>query len=187
MDHPLVEADRLGDTPPARAMRAVSAHAKKVLPQIRGLAKERDMVGVEGGKGVGAAFSVIRDGVGDLLLTLEKSYRATLLGMHHGIGVVELIRHVATSQGDGTLVAWCGRWLETRRRLVEAAERELEWFGTHPDRAVAPAKSGSLANGVRALVHGVENVAEKIRSLVPTARVVPVESDKVESRREESN
>lgn len=163
VSHPRVEAERLGDVPPAQAMLAVSAHAESALPEIQRLAKERGMVAVEGGKSVGSAFSVLRDSVGDLLLSHEKSYRGTILGMRHGIDLMELIQHVATEQGDLALVAWCRRWIEERRALVDATSRELAWFAMNLDRAVEPVKNSPLAHGIQALVHGVETIAEKLR------------------------
>jgi hypothetical protein len=163
VSHPKVEAERLGDVPPARAMLAVSAHAEAALTEIRSLAKERGMVAVEGGKAVGSAFSVLRDSVGDLLLSHEKSYRGTILGMRHGIDLMELIQYLAAEQGDPALAAWCGLWLEQRRALVEATARELSWFAMNLDRAVEPVKNSPLAHGIQAIVHGVEQIAEKLR------------------------
>src|SRR5688500_10627933 len=52
VSHPTVEAERLGDTAPGRAMMAVAAHAESVLREIRELAKDRGMVAVEGGKAI---------------------------------------------------------------------------------------------------------------------------------------
>lgn len=164
VSHPTVEAERLGDVAPAHAMRAVSAHAEAMLPEIRELAKARGMVAVEGGKTVGSAFSVLRDSVGDLLLSHEKSYRGTLLGMRHGIDLVELIQYLAAEQGDPGLAAWCGLWLERRRALVEAAARELSWFAANLDKAVEPVKNSPLAHGIQAIVHGVDQIAEKLRT-----------------------
>jgi hypothetical protein len=163
VSHPRVEAERLGDIPPARAMLAVAAHAESVLPEIKELAKDRGMVAVEGGKSVGSAFSVLRDSVGDLLLSHEKSYRGTILGMRHGIDLVELIQYMAAEQGDPVLAAWCALWLEQRRALVEATARELAWFAMNLDRAVEPVKNSPLAHGIQAIVHGVEQIAEKLR------------------------
>jgi hypothetical protein len=134
-----------------------------VLPEIKELAKDRGMVAVEGGKSVGSAFSVLRDSVGDLLLSHEKSYRGTILGMRHGIDLVELIQYMAAEQGDPVLAAWCALWLEQRRALVEATARELAWFAMNLDRAVEPVKNSPLAHGIQALVHGVEQIAEKLR------------------------
>jgi hypothetical protein len=164
VSHPKVEAERLGDVPPARAMLAVSAHAEAVLPELKALATERGMVAVEGGKSVGSAFSILRDSVGDLLLSHEKSYRGTILGMRHGIDLVELIQYIAAEQGDSVLAAWCALWLEQRRALVEGTARELSWFAMNLDRAVEPVKNSPLAHGIQAIVHGVEQIAEKLRT-----------------------
>jgi hypothetical protein len=161
--HPIVEADRLGDVPPAQVLRSVAAHASEALEQLPPLVARLDLPVSEGGKTIGAAFSSIRDHLLDMLLSVEKSYRGTLLGMRHGVDLVELVHYTAREQGDAALAEWCGAWLERRRPLVEAAARELAWFAANPSRAREPAKSNPLAIGLQALVHGVEQLAERLR------------------------
>jgi hypothetical protein len=162
-EHPIVEAERLGDVPPARAMRAVSAHAESVLADLPRLARTHGLPESHGGEAVGKAFSIMRDAFADLLLSVERSYRGTLLGMRHGIDVVETIRLVAQDEEEEELATWCSRWLEHRRPLVDAVAEELGWFAANPECATAPAKSGPLASGVQAIVKGFEGIAEKIR------------------------
>ncbi|EYF05121.1 hypothetical protein [Chondromyces apiculatus] len=164
--HPIVEADRLGDVPPAQALRAVAAHAERAFADLPTLAQIHDLPDSDGGTAVGAAFSALRDSMGDLLLTAEKSYRGTVLGMRHGVDLVELVQHVAAHHGDKTLAVWCTRWLSERRPLVEACARELAWFAANPERAAEPAKDNPLAFMLHGLVHGVEVVAEKVRGVV---------------------
>ncbi|HEY0133661.1 MAG TPA: hypothetical protein VGB85_06260, partial [Nannocystis sp.] len=120
-----------------------------------------------GGKLVGAAFSSLRDHFVDLLLSSEKSYRGTLLGMRHGVDLVELIQYVSRQEGDLALSQWCATWLEKRRPLVEAAAGELAWFAANPDRAREAAKDNPLALGLQALVNGFEQIAEKVRQAIP--------------------
>ena len=166
--HPRVEAERLGDVPPARAMLALAAHADTVLPELRELTNERKMVAVKGAKKVGSMFSVMRNRFADLLLSQEKSYRGTILGARHGIDLVTLIERVAAAQGDTALTAWCARWLEARRPLVEAAAAELAWFAAHPDAATEPVKHSALGRAVQVLVAGVEKVAASTESDAPS-------------------
>lgn len=166
--HPRVEAKRLGDVPPARAMLAVAAHADSVLPELRELVKERRMVAVMGAKKVGSVFSVLRDRFADLLLSQEKSYRGTILGMRHGIDLITLIERVAAAQGDTALTAWCARWLETRKPLVETTAAELAWFAAHPDFATEPVKHSALGRAMQLLVAGVEKAAESTTPHTPS-------------------
>lgn len=161
-EHPTVEAERLGDVPPAHAMRAVAEHAEAALADLPRLAKAHDLPDSAGGEAAGKALSILRDTFGDLLLSVEKSYRGTLLGMRHGVDLVELIREVAHGEGIPELAAWCSAWLDRRRPLVEAAAKELAWFATHPDRATEPAKTGKLASSVQAIAEGCEGLAETI-------------------------
>lgn len=162
-EHPIIEAERLGDVPPAAVLRAVAAHAEAALAELPPLVVRHDLPVSEGGKTVGAAFSAIRDHFVDLLLNVEKSYRGTLLGMRHGVDLVELVQYVAREEGDVELARWCASWLEQRRPLVEAAARELAWFAANPSRAREPAKANPLALGLQVLVHGVEQLVEKLR------------------------
>ncbi len=113
--HTRREARRLGDTPPARALRAVGAHAAASRRRFDALV-ESQPIGAMLGRRFGELFSVLRNLVFDRILDVERSYRGTLLGFHH--------------------VAFCDAWLEERRALVENAERELRWFADLPRRAI---------------------------------------------------
>lgn len=166
-DHPLIEAQRLGDVPPAEALRAVSAHARRALAELPPLVRRHDLPVSNGGRSVGAAFSAVRDHLADLMLTAERSYRGTLLGMRHGVDLVILIQSVARAEGDVSLANWCGHWLERRRPLVEAAAHELAWFAANPERAHMPAKDNPLAVGLQALVNGFERLAGRLRHAFP--------------------
>ncbi|KYF69167.1 hypothetical protein [Sorangium cellulosum] len=167
--HPLVEAERLGDTPPARALRAVSSHAEAVLSELPALMGERGLPVSAGGSAVGEAFSALRDHIADHLLTAEKSYRGTLLGMRHGIDLVALIQYVAAAEGETLLAAWCARWLSERRPLVEAAAGELAWFAARPARATRAAKDSAVAHLLQGLVSGLEGAAQQLRRLTALA------------------
>lgn len=166
-DHPIVEAERLGEVPPAEALRAVAAHARRTLAELPPLVRRHDLPTSDGGRRVGAAFSAIRDRFADLMLTAERSYRGTLLGMRHGVDLVILIQSVARIDGDVDLANWCEHWLERRRPLVEAAARELAWFAANPVRAREPAKDNALAIGLQALVSGFEQFGARLRQVFP--------------------
>lgn len=166
-NHPRIEAERLGDVPPAHVLLAIAAHAEAALAELPPLVTRHDLPHSTGGKIVGAAFSSLRDNFVDLLLSSEKSYRGTLLGMRHGVDLVELVQYVARQEGDSDLVAWCVAWLDKRRPLVEAAAGELAWFAANPDRAREPAKDNPLALGLQALVNGFEQIADRVRQAIP--------------------
>ena len=142
--HPPKEASRLGDSAPARALRAVSQHARSVRAELRELARERDLSATDGGSRIGDLFSWARRTLSDPLMEEERSYRATLLGMRHGLDLVKLVRATAESADDGELAAWCTEWLSVREPLVEEVCSQLAWFGWHPERALQhPAGIGS--------------------------------------------
>lgn len=139
--HPTREAKRLGDCPPATAMRAVARHAREALPRFRALAEARGDAVTEAGTALGRLFSAVREFGVDLLLSSEKSYRGTLLGIHHGVGLVRLLGHAAGAEGDAELEATCHAWLTERAALVDAVERELAWFAKEPAVATSRART----------------------------------------------
>lgn len=137
--HTRREARRLGDTPPARALRALGAHAAVSLPRFEEILAPTHTLGLLAGRRVGDLFSTLRHFLFDRLIDLERSYRGTLLGFHHGIGTVRLLREVAERRGNHAVVEFCDRWLAERVPLLDAAERELHWFADVPKKAI---KSG---------------------------------------------
>jgi len=134
--HPQREARRLGEVPPARALRAVSEHATAVLQELPELARKYDLPVSGLGKTAGFLLSTMRQWVLDRLIEPERSYRGTLGGMRHGVDLVELISQVAQAQSRRELAQWCTRWLSERRPLVEAVAAELAWFAQSPEEAV---------------------------------------------------
>ncbi|HEU4410144.1 MAG TPA: hypothetical protein VFS43_33120 [Polyangiaceae bacterium] len=165
--HPAREAERLGDAPPARAMRAVARHASAVLEELPGLAAAHGLPTSVGGLSAGRAFSAVRDKALDLFLTAEKSYRGTLLGMRHGVDLVKLLRDTAEAADDRVLVTFCNRWLAKRVPLLADVTSELAWFGAHPDRALAPNRTGFFARLARAAMRAV-GTAERTLSEAAT-------------------
>lgn len=129
--HPIREAKRLGDVPPAIALRAVAAHANEVLDELPELARARGVAAARVGTIIGETFSDVRHFFADRIIDRERSYRGTLLGMRHGIDLVRLVRAAAEDEADLELVSWCDRWLSVRERLVSGVEREIDWFGHH--------------------------------------------------------
>jgi hypothetical protein len=167
--HPVIEADRLDGAGPARAFLAVTRHAERVLPELPRLAEARGIAPSVGGLSVGVAFSRIRNGFADLLLTTERSYRMTLVGMRHGVDVVTLLGAVAERRGDRDLVAFCDTWLEERVPLVEACARSLSWFAGHEAEALAPAKRGFLGRAAQSVLGRVGDVEQLLSSVMRPA------------------
>jgi hypothetical protein len=134
------EAERLADTGPAQALRAVAAHAEVVLEELPGLAERNDMPVSKGGRMTGALFSQLRDKMFDMLIDSDRSYRGTLLGCRHGLDVVRTIQQLAKCMGKTELDAFCANWLNTRTVLVQRLEDELAWFAQHPEEALKLAR-----------------------------------------------
>jgi len=96
----------------------------------------RQPAGLQLGRAVGFVFSTLRHYVVDRVLETERSYRATLLGLKHGLDVARLLREVAAREGDDALVRFCDELLVERARLVEDAEQQLVWFAECPQKAL---------------------------------------------------
>jgi hypothetical protein len=146
------EAERLGDTPPASALRAIAQHAISVNAELPQVAGARDLSTTRLGTAIGDFFSLARRTFTDPVMESERSYRASLLGARHGVDLVKLVRATADAGGDAELVAWCTEWLSVREPLVEAACAQLEWFGWHPEPATRHV--GGVAGFFRRLVGG---------------------------------
>jgi hypothetical protein len=134
------EAERLGDTPPARALLATAEHADAVLAELPKVVQGRSLAQSGIGMALGKMFSEVRDTIADKLLTSERSYRGTLLGMRHGVDIVHLLSKTAAQAHDEALTAFLERWLERRQPLVDEVVAQLGWFAAHPERALKSAR-----------------------------------------------
>jgi hypothetical protein len=143
--HPAREAERLEGTAPAFALRAVSEHAARVLGELDTMAWVENLSSGRVGRAVGELFSNARELVSDRMMDAERSYRASLLGMRHGVDIVKLVREVARTSGRLELDEYCTKWLAERQPLIAAVEHAMAWFATHPREARL--RSTSLDDG----------------------------------------
>jgi hypothetical protein len=145
--HPVREARRLGDVPPAAALRAIAEHAEQLRPRFESLLQRDRVVGVGLGRAVGKLFSALRHAVFDRMIDTERSFRGTLLGLHHGIDTARLLREVARRANDIYLFAFCDELLAQRLPLVAKAEATLAWFADQPARALQSGLRAALPTG----------------------------------------
>jgi hypothetical protein len=143
--HARRECRRYGSAPPARALLAVAEHADREQRQIADIVRRADMRSSRIGALVGESFSLARHLIADRVVDAERSYRGTLLGMRHGVDLVDLIRRVADASGEVEMGGFCTRWLEERRPLVDQVAHELAWFASHPQRATETPRPRILA------------------------------------------
>lgn len=136
MTHSRREAGRLGEVPPATAMLDVAQHADQVVKALPQLFEARRVELGFVGSLYGLAFSTIRRLGLDFLMGQDRSYRFTLGGMRHGIDLVYELELLAKQLNDEELTEWCRHWLERRVPLVTVVEQQLQWFVTHPERAL---------------------------------------------------
>lgn len=137
--HSRREARRVPDTPPAAALLDVARHADVALLELDQIARTHSLPRSSLGVLLGNLFSETRERVADRLMEGERSYRATLLGMRHGVDVVHMVELTAREAGNGLLASWAETWLRRREPLVQEVERQLAWYATHTDRALARA------------------------------------------------
>lgn len=156
------EARRYGGQPPAQAMRAISSHARAIRPRLAPLWRAQP-TGVRLGRAVGELFSLTRHLVLDWLIDAERSYRATLLGLRHGLDAARLLREVARVQHDDAAVACCDQLLDERATLLDAATAELRWFAEHPALALRS------SHRVRAHLDATKRLAPRPTALPKTS------------------
>jgi hypothetical protein len=149
--HPIVEAERVGDTPPALPMQLVAAHATRALAELEMLSQERGLEVGSAMRALGRSLSAFRNRFADLALRREQSYRFTLLGIRHGIDTVRLLREIALEREDAALVSWTEQWLEERLQLIAQGEAQLNWFARFPEEALAPVRQSVLARTGRSV------------------------------------
>lgn len=124
--HTRREAGRLGDVAPGRALFAISEHASEVEPVFAKLTQQP--LGLHVARAVADAFSAARHFFFDLLIDSERSYRATLLHLKHGIDAMRLLREVVLLTNDVALLKFCDLILVERLCLIEDAEQAMSWF-----------------------------------------------------------
>jgi hypothetical protein len=130
------EARRYGALPPGQAFRAIAAHAKENRPRLKAVWGAKQRLGIRAGRAVGEVFSMLRHAAVDWAIDAERSYRATLLGLRHGLDAARLLREVLIQQQDDDARRRCDQLIEGRDRLLSRAEHRLRWFAEHPEVAL---------------------------------------------------
>ena len=147
------EAERLGATGPGRAMIAISEHAAQVLDALGPVCKREGLPVSVGGSTAGLFLSEMRDKVLDRVIQSERSYRGTLMGLHHGIDLMKLVTLASEASGKTSLLDLCADWIPARTALVNRAIEELSWFVMHPERATELARPLVLSGRRQRVAH----------------------------------
>lgn len=145
--HTAREAARLGASQPAEALRAIGAHAKHLRPRLDALMMRKQPFGIRFGRLVAEGFSAIRHFLFDRILSTERSYRATLLGLWHGVDTARLLRDVARREELVRLFRFCDDLIASREALLRQAEGALVWFADHPKVAMTSGARIALVAG----------------------------------------
>lgn len=156
--HPALEAERLGDTPPGRAMAAIAAHAEEMRARLTALTEPIDPSLQHGGDAIGNLLSLLRRAIADRPISRERSYRFTLLGLMHGLDLAVLLALLAEKQGHPELAEFCHAYKETRKPLIEDARAQLAWFAAHPADAAQVVDSSAGAQLGYWLIAGYERI-----------------------------
>lgn len=134
------EARRYGRQPPGQILRAVADHARRVRPTLARVWGDHQPLGTRAGQAVGEAFSTLRHLAIDWIIDAERSYRATLLGLRHGLDVARLLRELLVQQQDDDALRVCDALIVGRSELLKGVEERLRWFAEHPDVALRSAR-----------------------------------------------
>jgi hypothetical protein len=134
--HCVREASRLGESAPARALRACAQHADGFRTELLAVARKLHLPEGRLGRIVGRMLSMARNLVVDRIVEEERSYRGTLAGLRHGVDVARMLQHVADASGQVDLAGLLTRWLAEREPLVDEVARAMTWFALHPQVAV---------------------------------------------------
>jgi hypothetical protein len=135
------EARRYGAQPPGQVLRAIADHARELRPRLYDVWGTKPWLGVRAGRAIGEAFSTLRHVAVDWVLDAERSYRATLLDLHHGLDVARLLRDVLARQHDDDGRRVCDQLVDRRDRLLSRAQHRLRWFAEHPEMALRSARA----------------------------------------------
>jgi hypothetical protein len=134
--HTQRQAARLGACLPAEACLEISRHAELTRPRLHALMEARGRaVGHALASFVGRIFSNLRYYGLDNAIANERSYRATLLGLRHGVEAAHLLRFVSMRAGDDDVTVFCNELLSVRQPQLDRAVSALEWFADHPKLA----------------------------------------------------
>ena len=126
------EARRHRDHLPGTSLWTLSRQARASQAILHLLAADRGFTLAPKARGLGVVFSQVRELVVDRLWSSERSWRATLLGLRHGVDVALSLRLIAEAAGDDAVAVFCGGLLRARVPLVAEVENTLWWFAEHP-------------------------------------------------------
>lgn len=124
---------------PSASLWTLSRQARASLAILHQLAAARGFKLAPKARGLGVVFSQVRELVVDRLWSSERSWRATLLGLRHGVDVALSLRMVAEAAGDDAVAIFCDGLLRARVPLVAEVENSLWWFAEHPRLALEAA------------------------------------------------
>jgi hypothetical protein len=116
---------QIGAVGPVLALREIAGHATAMRDRFDTIVRGHDLQ--TGRASFGTTLSSLR-GLADRVIDPERTYRASLLDLRHGIDVVKLAREVARSEELFGLIRWCDDYLGARRTLVARVEAQLVWF-----------------------------------------------------------
>lgn len=132
-EHGARETKRLGDVPPAIALREVAAHAAIMRTRFVEVLAAHELR--LGRSGLGATLATLRHVVGDRVIDPERAFRTALLELRHGLDVVKLLRDAARREQLFGVIRWCDDWLGARRTLVARVEAQLAWYAEQENLA----------------------------------------------------
>lgn len=124
------EAKRQGPGKPAEILLEIADHAEQTEARLRALVGQPISAALA--LIVAQAFTNVRYYAFDRMLSHERTYRATLLGLRHGLDAAHLL-HAAAKRGFRPQTTnLCGELIRLREPMLAKAVDAVTWFADHP-------------------------------------------------------
>jgi hypothetical protein len=151
-------ASRLGGEA-AEVLERGAAATRDLLAELEERSAAHDLYGFPAAQGVGANAAGLR-GVSDLLLERNQALRGAVLDMTHVTMLLGYLAELAEGREGGELASFHRRWEARLRSLEDEARAVAVAEGREPERAIEPAKAGSLGRAGHAVANGLGTLGE---------------------------
>lgn len=128
------EAKRQGPGVPTDLLLEIADHAEQTEARLRALIVPPFSVAMS--LFVAKTFSNLRYYAFDRMIAHERSYRATLLGLRHGLDAAYLLRAAAMRAFRPQTTNLCTELIRVREPLLQKAVDAVSWFAEHPQFAM---------------------------------------------------
>jgi hypothetical protein len=130
------EAQRQGPGLPSEILLEIADHAEQTEARLRAQITSGQPIGAALSLVAAKLFSNLRYYAFDRMIAHERSYRATLLGLRHGLDAAHLLRATAERAFRPQIQTLCAELIRIREPMFVRAVAALDWFADHADLAI---------------------------------------------------